>query len=51
MNAAYTVKRTSHGWALVLNFANGEGELIGYFPTKAEADDTRLALNSLRTVR
>lgn len=48
-NAAhYAVTHTSNGWSLVLNFRNGDGELIGYFPTKAEAEATRCALNTLR---
>lgn len=49
-NAAhYAVSRTCHGFALVLEFGNGEGELIGYFPTRKEANDVRSALRSLRS--
>ena len=52
-NAAtrYTVSHTSHGWALILNFADGSGELIDYYPTRSEANDTRDALKSLRAGR
>lgn len=49
--ARYTVKHTSHGYALVLNFRNGDGELIGYYPNRAEATATVHALNSLHAGR
>lgn len=49
-NAAHyaPVKHTSHGYELVLELGNGEAELIGYYPTRKEANDVRNALRSLR---
>lgn len=47
----YTVSRSSHGFALIAEHANGEGTLLGYFPTKAEAIETRNALTTLRAGR
>lgn len=49
--ARYVVNHCSNGYALILNFRNGDGELIGYFPTKAEALATLEALNTLHKAR
>lgn len=53
MNSAahYTVTRTSHGFALTLEHGDGEATLVDYFPTKAEAVETRNALLTLRAGR
>jgi hypothetical protein len=50
MNSAahYTVGWTSNGYELVLELGNGEAELIGYYPTRKEANEVRAALRSLR---
>lgn len=51
-NAAYyKVSHSSHGFELVLEHGDGEATLIGYFPTRAEANATKAALVSLRKGR
>lgn len=45
----YTVSHCSMGWALVAEHddGTGEGTLLGYFPTKADAISTRNDLLTL----
>jgi hypothetical protein len=42
---------TSHGWEIVLEMGDGEAELIGYYPSKAEAFAVLDVLKSLRSGR